>query len=158
MTLSRWSKYLVPTLAFVTLASACRSSTGPIEGGINGTFIARTVNGNALPATAYKAAGDEFILIADTLRFSVDGTVKRSMAFRRIIVGLASADNVFTHHLTLIYSRTGDRLFIGPKCPPNADCVPGEFADFKQSTIELAGSVFWGGNAVIKFEQTALLE
>ena len=157
MTLLRWSKYTASALAFIALAASCRNSTGPKEGGINGTFIARTVNGNALPATAYKAPGDEYILIADTLRFSDNGTVKRDMAFRRIIVGLASADNVFTYHLTLGYKRDGDTLVIGT-CSPYADCVRAEFAALKASTIELAGSVFWEGNAVIRFEQTALLE
>src|SRR5215203_5664532 len=69
MTLFRWSRHAVHALAFVILAVACQNTAGPIPGGIDAVYVARTVNGTALPATAYKAPGDEYILIADTLRF-----------------------------------------------------------------------------------------
>ena len=157
MTLSRWSKYAAPGFALMLLASACRNTSGPIEGGISGTYAAKTVNGNVLPATAFKSPGDEYILLADTLRFSDNGKLKRDISFRRILGGLVPADNVFTYHLTLGYRRTGDTIVIGT-CSPRADCVRAEFAEFRNTTIELAGSVFWEGNALIKFEQLAVLE
>jgi len=157
MKLLRSSRCLLPAFASVLLAVACKSASGPIPGGIDGVYVARSVDGKTLPATAYKIPGDEYILLGDTLRFSANGTLKRDMSFRRIIVGLASADNVFTYHLTLGYRRDGDTLVIGT-CSPHADCVRAEFAALKATNIEIAGSIFWAGEALIKFEQLPPLE
>jgi hypothetical protein len=116
---------LLPTLLCSQLSACGWDPFGLDPDRLDGTYALRSFDGREVPVTLSRGAGEEHILVADTLRFSPNGTVARSVVFRHVSATAVPRDTVY--HSRLRYGRTSNRLRIEyPPCPPNANCIGAE--------------------------------
>ena len=115
----------------------------------------QSVNGARVPATAAEGGGQRYVLLADTLRFSRDGIVARSLVYRHFSSTFVPRDTVYQYRMTLPYTVTGERLTIGyvQPGPPNANCVGFEEGTITESRATVLGRLYWPGEPVLRFHR-----
>jgi hypothetical protein len=109
------------------MAAACDSSraTGfPFRSSLEGTYVAESFNGQALPAMFFEAEGERHTLLADTLTFRRDGTVVYSHV-RQMERETDSPTVVIYNRIIMEYTRQGLRVRFGPLsgCGPASLCI-----------------------------------
>lgn len=86
------------------------------------TYVARTVNGEPVPAPLRKNASFELLVIADTLRFGVFGLAEWTQVRRTTVEGVAREVEVTRTESS--YEVRGDSIYFRFPCPRDADCAP----------------------------------
>ena len=92
------------------------------------TYVARTVNGEPVPAPLRKNASFELLVIADTVRFGLFGLAEWTQVRRTTVEGVAREVEVTRAEAS--YHVRGDSVFFSFPCPPDADCLPPPFGVF----------------------------
>lgn len=151
MILLRLSTY-ASTAAILT---ACWfDGTSPVQERFSGVYVASSIMGSGLPATI-RHGTDKDILLADTLKFSNDGMVYISLAFRRVSTTSSPADTVYRVQMRRPYVIDGTRVTIGmERCPINALCMGPEIGEIDSSGAQLR-SAFWPEGAKIHFRRVS---
>ena len=127
---------------------------GPNDTLLDGTWALHEVNGTKVPAVASHGSEFTYILIADTLRFAVDGTVSRSQTVRRIGQGASATDTTYNTVHLYPYVREGNSVKIGytGPCPPNALCLGFEPGAFVGRFLAIEGR-FWSGHPTLMYRR-----
>jgi len=139
-----------------SLSTACRSDgLHPVAAQLDATYALESVNGVPVPATAAEGGGQRYILLADTLRFSRDGVVARSLVYRHISTTFAPSDTVYQSRMTFPYTVSGERLTVGytDPCPANANCIGFDEGIITESQAIVRGRIFWSGEPVLRFRR-----
>lgn len=145
-------------LAIAAMLAACSADPlaptagrlGPQVAPFERTYVLESINGFALPATAAEGGGQHYVLLADTLRFTFDGSVDRSQTYRHVSTDPSPRDTVYHSRSTLPYAVDGGQVTIGWRrhCPANALCVGFEEGSITQSTVTVLGQLYWPGGRV----------
>ena len=153
----RWLRVARTGSALLGLLGACTfDSFGPISARFDGVYALESVNNSPVPATAAQGGGEHYILLADTLAFSRDGTVSRSLVFRHLSTTFEPRDSIHQYRLTFPYTIDGGRVVtIGYRepCPPNASCVGYEVGMITPSRATIKGRLLWSGEPVLRFRR-----
>jgi hypothetical protein len=122
MSLLRWLKSASAAPLLVIAVGACSSDlVSPVAGRLDAVYAATSVGGQPLPRT--QSYVDSYTtLIADTLYFSSDGTVRRTTVWESTDGSTAPAMH-FKGSQLWNYVIDGTRLTLSPVCPINALCV-----------------------------------
>lgn len=107
------------TLGTLFLATACHDPSAPLV--VPASYVARTIEGSALPATLFHGDVTDVALLADTIQLRPLGVAERVSIFRRTTIG--AAVTVDTSRSREAYTVHGDSLRFHRDCPPNANCV-----------------------------------
>lgn len=140
---------VVAGLALLGLVAGCRSAAdAPLS--LSGTYVLESINGAALPATAAQGAGNQYIVLADSLQFLPDFKVRRSYTVRWI---QASGDTTYSQVWVFPYTVQGSRITMGnlEGCGPLANCVGFESGIVHGSSIFIAARLFWPGEPQFVF-------
>jgi hypothetical protein len=108
----------LPLLATV----ACSEPLRP--GDVAGVYALQRVGGEPLPTVLYANDYARVHVLADTLRFSADGSGLRTsvLTVEPLKATLAPSGGEPTHR-SFYFRIVGGRIEIGLDCPPNANCV-----------------------------------
>ena len=153
---ARRSPLALVAVALAGLLVACGTDgVGPVPLDLDATYVLESVNGVAIPATAAEGGGQRYVLLADTLRFSRDGTVARSFAFRHVSETVSPRDTVYESRMTFDYRTTPSGVAIGffTPCPPNANCVGFEEGVLTPDGVIVRARLFWSGEPVLRFRR-----
>lgn len=146
----------IPGICLVLLV-ACSDGAGPGEVLLDGTYVLRAVNGRGLPTTIAEGGGQQYIVLADTLRFSRNATVARSMAVRHLSATpeFYPADTTYHQVMSFPYVVESNRVIIGYRdpCPPNALCIGFEEGEFTPTGLHVVGRLFWSGDPILTFRR-----
>ena len=114
---------------------------GIADARFEGTYALQAVNGTTrLPVTTWNADGEQFIMVADTLRFTANGTLERTQVVRVVLdTPWEKADRVTRRVLAQKYRIDGRDLSIGyfEPCPDNAMCIGPDEGTISTSAIWL---------------------
>jgi hypothetical protein len=112
-----------PVAVLVVTGSGCSSSTGPSS--VAGTYVLRSIAGDALPAVAVTGVYIEGppIVLADTIRFRGDGAGTRAITSRGGGIGDGQPGRVSHDVLPLRVHVRGGQLDLFYDCGPNANCI-----------------------------------
>lgn len=102
------------------VGTACDEPTA--LGPVHSTYVARTVNGEPVPAPLLKNASYELLVVADTLRFGLFGQAEWTQVRRTTVEGMAR--DVEVTRTESSYHVRGDSVYFRFPCPPDADCAP----------------------------------
>lgn len=137
---------------------ACRADElGPTPPELDATYALVTVDGRRVPEKVAEGSGHLTTLIADTLRFSRNGTVVRSVAYHSIgdpsVLPFIPEDTTYRFQITYPYVVKGNWLRMGNlnPCPPNANCLGSESGTITASGIILRGGLFWGAETEYRY-------
>ena len=141
-------------LLFATLFAGCGyDGFGVAEARFEGTYALEAVNGRTrLPATTYRAEGEEFIMLADTLRLRADGTLERTQVVRVILdTPWEQSDKVVRHVYDQEYRIDRRALTVGffDPCPDNAMCIGPDVGTISSSAISLV--VQFPGQPIMRY-------
>src|ERR687891_728689 len=95
-----------------------RDRAGPVPF----TYVARTVNGAAVPGPLLENANYELLVVADTLRFGLFGEAEWTQVRRTTVGGVAREVEITRTEFS--YRVRADSLRFILACPPDADCAP----------------------------------
>lgn len=136
--------------------TGCSETAGPEGGGFEAAFALRSVNGHELPATVAEGGGQRYVLLADTLRFQVDGTVARTTVFRHFSTTPSwPADTIYRTQGNLPYDLNNKWIIIGSRspCPPNAICIGSETALITPRGLRVVARLRWPGEPILEFDR-----
>lgn len=136
--------------------AGCSDGMGPDDTNGEAAFALHSVNGRSLPTTVAEGGGERYVLVADTLRFSADGTVARTTVVRHLSTSsLYPPDATYHQEWDLPYVLEGIRLTIGYRdpCPPNALCVGFETGTFTPTGLRVVGRLLWPGDPILEFHR-----
>jgi hypothetical protein len=154
--LQRGSRVALVGVAISTLLAACGSDGfGPVTEHLDASYALESVNGAPIPATAAEGGGQRYILLADTLRFSRDGVVERSVVFRHLSTTFSPSDSVYRVNGTFRYTVRTGHLTVGntKPCPPNANCIGFEEGIITPSEAIVRARLYWSGEPVLRFRR-----
>ncbi len=125
-----------------SLAGAC-TSTAPDPERVVGQFAAVSFNGQPLPAPLESSGDEQRTLVADTLSFRSNGTVRRTFTIRTVAVGTGS-EGMVGGELEQAYRRSGTWVAIGffRRCPANAICMANDTGTIAGMEIMLRTKAF----------------
>jgi hypothetical protein len=137
-------------LAGCLLAMACSASTFPGDGTEAGRYVARSLDGHALPALTDSSAQEFGVLLADTLDLDGRGGVRRAFAIRRASTSFGT-DEVYSVAIPMEYRLDGMRLELGSftPCPANAICVANDVGVFTFTGIRLTTNRLAAGGTLV---------
>jgi hypothetical protein len=134
------------------LSSRCGSdSVGPRPIRFDHTYALIAVDGRTPPAIV----ANGYILIADTVRFSLAGAATHSLTVRRVSATMVPPDTVYRGDYQFPYAVEGRRVIIGYRnpCPPNANCVGFEEATMMGPFMKIVDPLFWPADRVLTFHR-----
>jgi hypothetical protein len=111
----------LPRICALFLLTGCNDPTAPLP--VPSTFVARTVNGTALPAPVISHEALEMVVLADTLHFYPFGVAQRISIHRSTRIGVSTTTTIDTSRVQESYEVRGDSLRFVRYCPPNALCT-----------------------------------
>lgn len=140
MKLVSWSKSAsAAAIALIMIAACSDDPLEPVPGRLDALYVATSVGGESLPRTM--AFIDVTVtLVADTLRFSSDGSVTRKTVIRTVVGNLPQETFVSRAEAEGVYSIDGIRLTMGPKCGINELCAGWAGGTIIPSRVTLAYS------------------
>jgi hypothetical protein len=100
-------------------------------------YVATSLGGGEIPRTL-TIDGEQRTLLADTLRFSLDGLSTRSE-----VVGM-TYNTIARRNTTLKYHVDGTKLMFIIDCPPNAQCAGPTEGIIDESQVILPYSIYFG--------------
>src|SRR5207244_10191990 len=111
-------------------------------------YVLQSVNGHSIPATAAQGAGQQYVVLADSLAFDLSGQVRRTYTVRWISTAPPLQDTVYTQTMTFPYSIERNKLTIGfqQSCGPAANCVGWEEGTIDATTARVIDRIFWSGS------------
>jgi hypothetical protein len=129
-------------ILFAILLAGCGyDGFGIAEARFEGTYALEAVNGRTrLPVTTYRAGGEEFIMLADTLKLRADGTLERTQVIRVVLdTQWEQSDNVIRRVYDQAYRIDRRELTVGffDPCPDNAMCIGPDVGTISSSAISL---------------------
>ena len=109
------------TLLCAAIPLACSDSLAP--GDVLGTYVLRSVAGDALPTLLYTTEFVKIRVFADTLRFTLDGRGSINTLRESEPVKGDGPTEPFRWQEAFSYKIIEDRIEVAFDCPPNANCV-----------------------------------
>ena len=109
------------TLLCTATSLACSDSLSP--GDVLGTYVLRSVAGDALPTLLYTTEFVKIRVFADTLRFTLDGRGSINTLRESEPVNGDGPTEPFRWQTGFSYQLVDDRIEVAFDCPPNASCV-----------------------------------
>ena len=154
MRLKQYCAFIAATFLFQL--AGCSDPVLP-SGGIEGVYALVAVNGRASPATVAEGGGQQYVLLADTLRFSRAGTAVRSSSYRHLSSTFTPPDTVYNQVLVLPYTLDRGKLTLGAReyCPPNANCMGWDEGVMSSGELTLVGRMQWSGDPILSFRRIA---
>jgi hypothetical protein len=151
MSLIRWSQFA--GAVSLAVAGACAEPNAPVAGRLDATYVATSVGSRQLPVSDSNGSSTT-TLLSDRLDFSVDGTVRRTTVFRRVMQTGSPRDTVYALDETWTYTVSGGTVTIAPPpCPPNALCIGPMTGSIDTHRVRLPFSVL--GTATVTFSRQA---
>ncbi|HEX5726559.1 MAG TPA: hypothetical protein VFX98_13880 [Longimicrobiaceae bacterium] len=107
------------------VSGGCDSALGVDPAEVAGTYVLEAVAGSPLPAVVMENEDFMSTVLADTFRFSGDGTGRQSVRTRLRLHATGVTENISFQQQTFGYRIRGARIEITYVCAPNALCLPG---------------------------------
>jgi hypothetical protein len=122
MNLLRWLKSASAASMVVAIGACSSDPVSPVAWRLDAAYAATSVGGQPLPRT--ESYVDSYTtLIADTLYFSSDGTIKRTTVFESTDGSTNPQPLHFNVSGLWRYVIDGTRLKLSVVCPINANCI-----------------------------------
>lgn len=141
----------LPMLCASLLASACHDPSAPRVA--PSSYVARSVEGTAVPATFAHGDMTDVALVADTIHFHPLGVADRIGIYRRTTIG--APVSVDTTRSRESYTVRGYSLRIHRYCPPNANCVGASEGIFSRDRRKLLLRM-WPEGPLVLYDRVSL--
>jgi hypothetical protein len=147
-------RFAVLACAMSIASLGCRDISA-VPQRLSALYVLQTINGLRLPATAAQGDGQQYVVLADSLRFDVNGMVTRSYTQRWISSTPPLIDTIYSSTLVLPYSIDGKAITIGYRqgCGPLANCIGYEEGFIDASTVQISGLLLWSGAPEFVFKR-----